>query len=192
MRNAASILALCLSAAACRHTPEVRPAPLPPVAGSTAALQRRYAWMSELGYRDRRVREIIDGLQFDSISLQRSACYGACPVYQVVLRRDLSATYQGERNVERIGAWHAGVPLRDYGLLAYLVERLDVMAMDSSYALPMTDMPTATLRIWPRGAAQPKVISDYGYEGPPELRTVMEMLDGLAGRLQWTRSRPAS
>lgn len=166
--------------------------PAPPVAGSTAELQRRYAWLSDIGYDERRVREITDGLPFDSISLERSACFGTCPVYRVVLRRDLGATYVGERHVERIGAWHARVPLRDYGLLAWLVERLDVMAMDSSYTRPVTDLPTATLRIWPRGAPRPKVISDYAYAGPLELRTMMEMVDGLAARLEWTRSRPAS
>jgi hypothetical protein len=192
MKHTAALLALCLGAAACRPAPDGRPEPLPPAAAPAAELQRRYAWLSELGHDDRRTQEIVVGLRFDSISLQRSRCYGSCPVYRVALRRDLSATYQGEANVERIGTWHAGVWIDAYGRLSYLIERLDVIAMDSSYARPITDMPTATLRIWPRGAARPKVISDYGSAGPPELWAVMEMVDAIAADTRWTRSRPAS
>ena len=191
MRRAAAVLALCLSAVACRNpAPGVRSAPLPPHPDPAAELQGRYAWLSEFGHDDRRTQEIIDQLQFDSLSLERSECYGTCPVYQVVLRRDLSATYHGERYVERIGAWHAGVSLGAYGRLSYLIERLDVMAMDSSYALPVTDMPTATLRIWPRGGARRKVISDYGGAGPPELWAVIKTIDAIVADMQWTRSRP--
>jgi hypothetical protein len=191
--RAAAILAVALFATGCPRPAPVRSEPPPAVSGRTAdvpELQRRYAWLSDFGFQERRVQEIIDGLQFDSISLQRTACYGTCPIYQVVLRRDLSATYQGERFVSRLGAWHAGVPLEVYGRLSYLIERLDVMAMDSSYSRPVTDLPTSTLRIWPRGAVRPKAVSDYANAAPPEVRIVMSMIDGIVGDLTWTRSRP--
>ena len=192
IRLAAGIVALSLSAAACRPAPEAPSAPVPAAPDPDAELERRYAWLSGMilggGQSE---QEIVDALAFDSISLERSACYGSCPVYQVVLRRDLSATYHGERNVERTGAWHGGVYVFDYGRLSYMVERLGVMAMDSSYAQPVTDMATATLRIWPRGAAAPKVVSDYGEAGPPELWAVIQLVDAIATRIRWTRSRPA-
>jgi len=188
--DVAAILALCLSVGACRHAPDIRPEPLPHEPEPAMELEQRYAWLSGFFYDGKRVQEIVDALRFDSISLERGPCYGACPVYRVVLRRDLSAVYHGEQFVERQGAWHGGVSLFAYGRLSYLIERWGVMAMDSSYTRDVTDQATATLRVWSRGSATPKVISDYADAGPVELWGVEHIIDGLADRTQWTRSRP--
>jgi|GEM_PF-5591803 len=188
--DVAAILALCLCAGACRHPPEIRPVPLPHEPEPATELQQRYAWLSGFSYDDRRTQEIVGALRFDSISLERGECFGSCPVYRVVLRRDGSAVYYGERFVEHEGAWHGGVYLFDYGRISYLVERLGVMAMDSSYTRPITDQVTTTLRLWPRGSATPKVVSDYAGAAPVEFWAVVEIIDGLAARTRWTRSRP--
>jgi hypothetical protein len=192
MKRAATLLALCLSTAACPHpAPEVRHEPRPEVPGTPAAeLQRRYAWLSGPGYEDPRP-EIMAGLAFDSVSLERGACYGTCPVYQVVLRRDLNAVYRGERFVERTGTWYGAISLTAYGRLSYLIERMGVMSMRSSYTRGVTDHSTYVLRIWPRGAATPKVVEEYAHAGPPELWAVMAAVDAISGGTQWSRSPPA-
>jgi hypothetical protein len=124
-------------------------------------------------------------LPFDSISLERQACFGTCPVYTVVFGRDRRAHLRGTRFVERTGAWEGRVSTYDMGRLSFMVERFDVLDLDPLYTAHMTDVPTATLRIWRRGARRPVQIDDEGGVGPAELVAVMTAVDALRGATRW-------
>ena len=43
--------------------------------------------------------------QITEIRLERTPCFGSCPVDEVILRPDGSATYIGKRFVKRIGRY---------------------------------------------------------------------------------------
>ena len=40
-----------------------------------------------------------------SISLERTACYGTCPVYKVIIFADGTVLYKGDRNVTHVGSY---------------------------------------------------------------------------------------
>jgi Domain of unknown function (DUF6438) len=41
----------------------------------------------------------------DEFSLERTECFGPCPVYKVTIRLDGSVRYVGKKNVQRIGTY---------------------------------------------------------------------------------------
>ena len=41
----------------------------------------------------------------DSISLERTACYGTCPVYTLTIYADGKVAYKGENHIEQIGLY---------------------------------------------------------------------------------------
>jgi hypothetical protein len=49
--------------------------------------------------------------RFETITLERTMCYGTCPCYVVEIKSDGGVTYHGEHYVEKIGdhSWTIGV-----------------------------------------------------------------------------------
>jgi hypothetical protein len=149
-----------------------------------AKVPDRYAYLVDVGGRVD-AEAAAAALPFDSISLERQACFGTCPVYTVVFGRDRRAELRGTRFLEQTGAWEGHVGTHDMGRLSFMVERFDVLAMDPLYTAHTTDVPTATLRIWRRGARTPVQIDDEGGVGPAELVAVMTAVDALRGATRW-------
>jgi hypothetical protein len=86
--------------------------------------------------------------------------------------------------VEREGDFQGEVTVQDFGRISYLLDRLAFMTLPDSFSVPYTDLPGATMVVSrkPEGV---KGVHDYGYVGPVELWTLMEVFDGLVGRIQW-------
>lgn len=56
------------------------------------------------------------------ISLERTECYGPCPTYKLILRKDGTASYIGEANVKRKGKYKGKVFEYYFNRLAALME----------------------------------------------------------------------
>ena len=61
------------------------------------------------------------------ISLERTPCYGTCPIYKMEIFSDGSAFYHGERFVDRIGDYEFSVrgevtPCEPFGIASYETE----------------------------------------------------------------------
>jgi hypothetical protein len=110
-------------------------------------------------------------------------------MYEATLYRGGKARYTGTRFVERIGSFQGEVTIQDYGRLAYLMDRFAFMALPDSFSGPYTDLPGATMAASRRPGGL-KAVHDYGYVGPVELWTLMEVFDGVLGRIQWEKAGP--
>jgi hypothetical protein len=138
-----------------------------------------YRFLAQPGVGVESVDSIWARLPYDSVYLRREPCFGACPIYEATLYRF----------VEQIGTYQGEVTLQDYGRLSYLLDRLGYMAFPDSFSVPYTDLPGATLAVsrQPEGR---KSVHDYGYVGPVELWTLMEVFDGIIGRIRWEKAGP--
>lgn len=148
-----------------------------------------YRFLAQPGVGVESVDSIWARLPYDSVYLRREPCFGACPIYEATLYRGGKARYTGTRFVEQIGTYQGEVTLQDYGRLSYLLDRLGYMAFPDSFSVPYTDLPGATLAVsrQPEGR---KSVHDYGYVGPVELWTLMEVFDGIIGRIRWEKAGP--
>ena len=174
----------------CRRVPEQDQAGALPVLDSNHVdLPEYYRFLQHPGVGMEDIDSIWSRLPYDSIALRRDPCFGTCPIYNVTLYRGGRARYHGERFVPSVGDFRGEVTVQDYGRISYLLDRLGFMALPDSFSVPYTDLPGATMTVARRPEGV-KSVHDYGYVGPVELWTVMQVLDGIVGRIQWEKSNP--
>jgi hypothetical protein len=118
------------------------------------------------------------------IHLERTACYGTCPVYKVVLRNNGSLEYEGIQNVKRIGKYRGKINLWGFNKLAQLIEKSKFMEMQDRYSIDMTDMPTVYTTVVYAGGKK-KRIMNFGNAGPVELWAIEQLIDKLVEEAQW-------
>src|SRR3954471_18160639 len=76
------------------------------------------------------------------IRLERTPCYGTCPVDEVVLRPDGTAEYIGKRFVERTGRYEGTFDGADFARIARLMEAKGFFDLMDRYTKPITDNPS--------------------------------------------------
>jgi hypothetical protein len=126
------------------------------------------------------------------VTLERTPCFGTCPVYQVAISRSGAVRFVGKHHVIRQGEAAAEIPaarvdslLRELEAGGYF-DFADAYVMDSPacgrYA---TDSPTVITSA--RAAGRSKTIRhDYGCDAaPPELGRLERLIDEVAGTSRW-------
>ena len=121
-----------------------------------------------------------------SIMLERTACYGTCPVYEVTIDGAGAVRYEGVGWVAVRGVQTGKV---DPARVAALVERFrgaDFFSLGDRYYFPVTDNPTQCLTITIGGRS--KTVTDYVGQavGMPQAVDDLEAaVDELANTRQW-------
>jgi hypothetical protein len=119
-----------------------------------------------------------------SITLDRGACFGTCPVYEVTLNSDGSATYSGGPFAPRQGDYTGKGSQWEFDNLAAFVVRAGFFGWDDEYRLPnVTDLPTYKITVTKGGTS--KTVLQYGMNEPPDFWVIAEVIDGLADDISW-------
>lgn len=132
---------------------------------------------------DPRARENTFG--FTEIAFERSACFGRCPVYTVLIKADGSLSYVGRANTKRQGV-HAGtIYPSGFAYLAQLANDLGIEALKDRYAAGVTDNPTSYIALT-RGGKK-KLIMHYApsLSGPPRLFAFENEIERVLERAEW-------
>jgi Domain of unknown function (DUF6438) len=118
------------------------------------------------------------------ITIERTACYGACPVYSLEITGDGTVTFQGRQFVRVIGRATATIPPEAVRQLVAEFERIHYFDLQNIYTAHITDLPTTTtsIRI---GERFKKVVDHYG--GPDELEKLEDRIDEVAGSDRWVK-----
>lgn len=121
--------------------------------------------------------------QITEITLERTACFGTCPMYTLTLRRDGTATYVGREYVERKGTYKGKI----YGFdrLAQLVQSRGYFNLKDEYTVNATDLPSAITSVVRSGRR--KTIRNYGESGPVELWGIEVAIDGMIANTKWEK-----
>jgi len=125
----------------------------------------------------------LDASQISEITLERTRCLGPCPAYQVVLRRDGTATYIGKAHVERLGAHQGKLHPSLFIQLARLLLAEDFFELQDRYFKPVTDSPSAIITVVRDG--QRKRVSNYASTGPIRLWGLEMAIDAVAAYIEW-------
>ena len=120
------------------------------------------------------------------ITLQRTACYGRCPVYTLTLRADGTAIYEGEAHVARIGTYRGKFWARDLERLSGAMQGLGSDKWKKSYASGATDQSSQIVTIVTGDGK--RTIREYGHVGPDGLWALQTMIDGIGASVNgWER-----
>lgn len=116
------------------------------------------------------------------ITLERTACFGACPVYAVSIDRNGNVTYDGTRFVRVVGRQTDRIPVRLVAALVETVDRIRFFDLDDKYRQLITDLPTTFVTVTRGGRS--KRIEDY-FGAPKSLKELERQIDDTARTARW-------
>lgn len=117
------------------------------------------------------------------IGLERTACFGECPVYSVVLKPDGSVRYVGTEHVARIGTHVGEINPEDFHRLSEFLIESDYASLETEFPLAVTDLPSAYTTAVINGKR--KVIHHYGGYGPVKLWMLEQAIDSVVAQASW-------
>lgn len=132
----------------------------------------------------------------DSITLERTACFGTCPMYKVTITSDGTVTFNGVRFTKTTGMAKGKITAEDFRQLVSEFENIDYFSLPDSYApgtpvcpQRITDMPSANTSIRLKGKT--KSVAHYygcGDKGALAQLTALEKkIDDVAGTQKWIK-----
>lgn len=125
------------------------------------------------------------------ITLERTACFGRCPVYSVTLYEDGRVVYDGKNDVEVTGRQEINIGAEAFAELMQVIEDAGYFEWDDEYLrMTVTDHPYVMTSVTRGG--ETKAIQHYTGDGsaPLELSFVENWIDWAAGTQAWTGKEP--
>ncbi len=121
------------------------------------------------------------------IRLERTACFGRCPIYKVTLDSDGKVTYYGEMFVAVEGTQYSTLNQEDLQSLVREFERIDFFSLEDQYTdMGATDLPSAITTLIVDGKMK-QVIHYHGDPNAPKKLAALEgVIDELINTAQWT------
>jgi len=125
------------------------------------------------------------------ITLERTACFGTCPVYSVRITGDGTVEYVGKAHVRIVGPARTRISVAAVRQLLDIVERAGYFQMEPEYRYligpngsrgTVSDLPTTTTSV--RIGERRHRIVDYAW-APDRLREVERAIDRTAGTARW-------
>ena len=109
------------------------------------------------------------------ISLERTPCYGTCPIYKMKIFSDGSAFYHGERFVEKIGNYEFSVSKETINYILKKADEIGFFELEEKYTANITDLPK-TITFIKNGKNKKRVVDYYG--APKTLKEFESLVDG--------------
>jgi hypothetical protein len=120
------------------------------------------------------------------ITLERTACFGACPIYSLTIYGDGTVVYVGQDYVKTKGKMETSVSADSVNQLVLEFEKADYFSLNDSYtSFGKSDMPSANTSISLEGKT--KAVEHYlGDHSAPEKLTELEnKIDEIANSAHW-------
>lgn len=128
-----------------------------------------------------------------AVTLERTACFGGCPVYSVLVSPSGQVSYHGKAHVRRVGTATGQIPAKQVETLVAELEKAGYFELSDRYTSTdpacgryATDLPSVitTARI---GGRTKRVEHDYGCRGAPGALVILERrIDEVLNSSQWT------
>ena len=128
------------------------------------------------------------------VTLERTPCFGTCPVYQVAISRSGVVRFIGRNHVTQEGEATAEIPPARVDSLLRELEAGGYFGFADAYVMGSpacgqyaTDSPTVITSASAGGRTK-SIRHDYGCNAaPPELGRLERLIDEVAGTFRWTR-----
>jgi len=121
-----------------------------------------------------------------SITLQRTACYGSCPIYTVTLFGDGRVQYEGETFVQAKGKRSSHITPAQVQALLEDFRRADFFSALPQYVAGVTDMPSENITFHYNGKTRGVDLYAPGMAGAPDsIANLPTLIDETAGTAKW-------
>lgn len=131
-----------------------------------------------------------------AVRLERTPCFGSCPVYTISVSPSGQVTFEGKAHVRQLGTATGQIPQQRVEALLVELERAGYFTFADRYAVSeptcrrySTDSPSAISSATFRGRTK-RIEHDYGCGGVPGSLTLLEKrIDEVLGSDRWTGRR---
>jgi hypothetical protein len=120
----------------------------------------------------------------DFVSLDRGACFGTCPDYEITLRADGTAQWHGRNFVDRAGQWDGAFSPAEFSKLAAFMRRCGFFDWDDEYVDTVTDLPTYVITA--KDGSSAKSVLQYATDEPADFWVVATLIDAIATSGTWS------
>src|SRR5678815_4416854 len=119
------------------------------------------------------------------IGIERSGCFGTCPIYTFIVKSDGTLRYKGTKHVEREGEFAGTIPVWYFHHLAQFVRDSGYTELEDGYRQGVTDTdhPTTYTMVVMNGKR--KTVSNYANAGPTKLWAIEQLIDDLMAKATW-------
>ncbi len=124
-------------------------------------------------------------LPFVVMRLEKTACYGRCPIFELKLFSDGRAEYHGKANTQRLGVYESRVTKAFIDLVLHEAEKISYFQLNDHYPLDgrfISDLPNTTTYIKKSGKEK-SIIRNHN--GPLLLRKYETFLIECFEALNW-------
>lgn len=119
------------------------------------------------------------------VRLQRTACFGRCPIYTLSFYKDGTAIFKGEKWVEKEGLYKGRVTESNLNNIISKAKEIGFYEMDNQYDSEyVTDLPSTITTL--KGESGFKVVANR-YEGPELLYELEKLIDEVADSIEWEK-----
>ncbi|ELR69914.1 hypothetical protein C900_04437 [Fulvivirga imtechensis AK7] len=118
------------------------------------------------------------------ISMEKTRCMGACPVYKIEIYKNGKVVLDAEENLTLKGKYEAQLSDDDVSGFIVAFEERDFFGFEDSYKSNVTDLPTTYISFNYEGRS--KRIMDY-YNAPEELKELEKKVADLIDDLEWRK-----
>lgn len=80
-------------------------------------------------------------------TIQKTYCYGKCPVYKMTIYSDGKAVLEGKSNIEMTGVWETQLTKEELEKFILTAEKINYFDLEDKYDSPITDLPSTTTSI---------------------------------------------
>lgn len=120
------------------------------------------------------------------VALQRTACYGKCPVFELSIYNDGRVLYEGRNHVARYGKHEGRLPVESVDAIIYKAQSIGFFNMADSYPLHDTpiveEVPTAITLV--RRGAHTKRVTDH-HHAPLALIDFEQYVESFLEKTHW-------
>lgn len=121
----------------------------------------------------------------DAIGLERTPCFGECPIYTVIIHKDGTFRYVGEAYVSHIGTFTGTVDTSELRDLFKYVNEMKYFQLATGYAYLVPDSSGTFTMV--RKGSKTKVVSNYANSGPAKLWALEQLIDKLVMGAKWDK-----
>lgn len=126
-----------------------------------------------------------------ALTLERTACFGSCPIYTVAIYDDGTVVYNGERFVDVTGEQTSQLEPETVQMMVQTFADAGYFGWDEAYdAMTVSDLPTVITSVT-RNGEKHQIVRYMGDNSAPLALPYLEVwLDLMANTAQWTGTQP--
>lgn len=131
------------------------------------------------------------GVRFNTITLERTPCYGTCPVYRIEIDSDGTVRYEGDINVKMTGHHEWTIPHERVEKLEEALQKYRFFDIEENLnAGVVTDMSSCVTTVHMSDGRQRTIENTYGTDRfPPSLYKFENSIDRLSGALRYVTGK---